>query len=135
MPFFDFENIETHEIREIWIKNLTAPRVYNGEDNNEKEKWKVLMCRPNMSVSSIIDPYDSKSFRAATTNKKGQTIGQLWERSAELSQKRADKEGKDPIRQKRYAEYKKSTGVKHFKQAQEETAIKAKETVKKFLNT
>ena len=61
---------------------------------------------PNMAVDTICDPNSASDFVRAT-NKKG-TIGELMDRSAELSAKRADKEGVDPVKEKFYDNYSKA---------------------------
>jgi len=131
MPYYLFENTDTGEVHEIWF-HMNDEKIYNGENNDQVGKWKRLWTVPNAAISSIVDPYNTKSFVAATTNKKGQTVGEMWERSAELSKVRADKEGIDPVKQKFYEDYQKSTGLKNQYQAREEAGIKAKEIVKKL---
>lgn len=54
-----------------------------------------------------IDPFSQKQFRERT-DKKGDTLGALWDRSKEWSQMRAEKSGgEDPIEQKYFADYRK----------------------------
>ena len=55
----------------------------------------------------------AKDFVEKTRNKSG-TIGDLWDMSKELSEKRKKKHGKDPILQKYYKNYSKErNGMKH----------------------
>lgn len=131
MPFYDFEHIENGKVVPVFF-HMNDEKVYNGEDGKETGKWRRVYSVPLAAFDSIINPFDPKSFTAATNNKKGQTVGQMWERSAELSKMRADREGVDPVKQKFYDKYKKETGLKNQHQSQEETAKKAKELVKKL---
>ncbi len=79
--------------------------------------WRRVWLKPQMAVDAVaIDPYSPSDFVKAT-NKKG-SIGDLYDRSTELSKKRADKDGKDPIQEKFFEDYsKKRHGKKHPVQA------------------
>ena len=79
-----------------------------------------------MSFDVQCDPNSSKDF-ARVTNKGG-TIGDLWDRSAELSAKRADKNGGiDPVKDKFFEKYSKERGgQKHLEQIKQETNQKLK---------
>ena len=90
--------------------------------------WVRLYTIPNMAVDSIVDPYDAQSFVNAT-HKKG-TIGDIMDRSKEMSQKRADKEGGlDPIKEKFYENYSKTRkGLVH----PDVTKRKSKERIRKL---
>ncbi len=103
---------------------------YRGSDGTQVGKWKRVYTVPLAAVSMIVDPYSRKSFEASITNKRGQTYEDTWKRSAELSELRAEKEGKDPVKEKYYSDYQKSTGLKNQHQAREEAGVKAKEIVK-----
>jgi hypothetical protein len=61
------------------------------------------------------------------TNKPG-TIGDLWDRSAELSAKRADKNGGiDPVKEQYFKDYsEKRNGQKHQEQIKQEANQKLK---------
>lgn len=81
-----------------------------------------------------IDPHDSKAF-LKKTNVPG-TVGEMWDRSKELSERRAAKEGADPVKQAYYKDYsKKHKGRKHISEKKEghDAAIKELNTkLKKF---
>ena len=75
-------------------------------------KWKRVFTAPNYAIDSDIDPMSSQAFMEKT-NKEG-TVGELMDRSKDLSQKREDKYGYDPVKQKYFKEYsKKRNGIKH----------------------
>lgn len=135
MPFVDFENIDTHEVIEIWFQP-NEERVYNGPNGDEVGKWKKLMGNPYMAVSSStrISATNPKSFHAAMENKKGLTMGQMWEQSAELSAKRAGVSGQDEVKQKYYDSYKQKTGKEHPQKSKEDAGKKAKELSKAILS-
>lgn len=66
------------------------------------------------SMHGTVDPFSAKQFLEKTSQGKG-TLGELFDRSAELSQMRAEKTGtEDPFRRKIYDNYsKKYKGMKH----------------------
>ena len=78
-----------------------------------------------MAMDTQVDPYSAKDFVKATA--KPGTIGDMWDCSAELSQKRADRNGKDPLKEKFYEDYsKKHGGRKHHAQEREQLKEKLK---------
>ena len=83
---------------------------------------------PNLSFDTNVDDTSSKSFVTSSQNK-NYTYGDLFDKSAEASQKRAEKYGKDPIKEKQYANYRKQTNGKlhpqEMKDRWEKTKAKA----------
>ena len=67
-----------------------------------------------MSVDASADPFSAEQFRQKTKNMKG-TMGDMWDYSKELSDKRKEAMGgADPIRKKAEKEYsKKRRGMKY----------------------
>ncbi len=81
--------------------------------------WNRVWEAPNAAIDSKIDPFSAKEFREKTTNKK-ETIGSMWSRSGELSEKRKQKEGVDQIKEKYFEGYsKKRRGKPHPEKAKE----------------
>lgn len=125
MPFYAFSNKDTGEIRDIFF-HMNDDKVYNGEDGTEVGVWVREFLSPNASIDTHADIYSPKDF-AKVTNKKG-TIGDMWDRSAEMSAKRTEKEGIDPFKQKYFDNYKKThKGQEHYLEKRE----KGKEVLKK----
>lgn len=89
-------------------------------------QWRRVFTNPQMGVDTVaIDPFSAKDYVRAT-GKKGR-IGDLWDRSAEMSAKRAEKEGLDPVKEGFYRDYsKKRKGKKHPQQVREEGARRLK---------
>ena len=76
-------------------------------------KWTRIFFPPNMAIDLESDPFSNQQFIEKTAN--AGTMGELWDRSAELSSKRAEKAGGiDPYREKYFKNYsKKRDGGKH----------------------
>lgn len=92
------------------------------------ERWKRVFTIPQASIDTKIDPFSKTQFREKTGNKKG-TLGDAWAASAELSEKRAAKNGGvDKVKEKFLSDYKKERrGTSHthemarnYKKAQED---------------
>jgi hypothetical protein len=65
-------------------------------------KWDRVFTVPQASIDADLDPFNQNQFLEKTGKNNGK-LGDVWERSAELSQKRADKrDGVDPIKKKFY---------------------------------
>lgn len=126
MPIYLFENTKTGETHEV-VYHMDEPKDYRGPNGKAAAGvWRRVWIKPQMAVDAMpIDPYSAKDYIKAT-NKKG-VIGDLWDRSAELSAKRTEKEGVDPVKETFYKRYSaKRKGAKHPQQKREETARELK---------
>lgn len=93
MPFYLFENPQTGEIREVFQEmNDKHEFSENGVE------WDRIFTVPHAFVmASPVDPHNPAHFARETYEKRG-TYGDLMDRSAELSEKRAERYGEDPIK-------------------------------------
>jgi hypothetical protein len=123
MPLYLYENKETGEVVEV-LQGMNELHQYNGIDNREKGLWRRVYVNPTLSFDTKVDAFDSKSFVSSTVNK-NDTYGDLFERSAEASAKRTERYGKDPIKEKKFAEYSKMTNGKVHPEQQKEKFKKA----------
>ncbi len=123
MPVYVFQNKKTGEIKEVLLSINEIGSFFPGKD------WQRVYTVPNVSVDSNIDAYSSKDFVNKTRNKK-ETIGDLLDRSKELSEKRGG-QSSDPVLKKYFSSYEKEKGVKHTNQIALEKKQKIKELAKK----
>ena len=116
MPIYIYEHIETGEIAEV-VQSMNEERIYNGKNGDEKGKWQRIFTAPNVQSDTRIDPFSEKQFSEKIGKSKGK-LRDVIERSAELSEKRAEKlGGEDPVKRKHFADYEKKTGAKHLQDA------------------
>jgi hypothetical protein len=110
MPIYLFQNPKTEEVVELFF-GMNDEKKYVDDNGIE---WKRLYSSPQLSTEASIDPWDNADFVNKTSNTKG-TMGDLLDRSAELSHKRASENGGvDPLKQKYYDNYSKQRkGAKH----------------------
>lgn len=112
MPLYLYKNEETEEIVEIF-QTMKEDHVYFGEDGKE---WKRVWTVPNASIDSIskCDPFDRQAHVDKTGKMKGK-VGDLWDVSREMSEKRAEKVGgEDPVKREHFNKYEKRNKTKHF---------------------
>jgi len=129
MPLYLYENKETGEVVEV-LQGMMDRHEYHGINGRQKGLWRRVFVNPNISFDTNTDDTSSKSFVTSTQNK-NYTYGDLFDKSAEASQKRADKYGKDPIKEKKYADYRKQTNGKLHPQEMKEKWAKTKEKADK----
>ena len=99
MPLYSFQNDQTGEVRDIFF-SMNDKKEYFGEDTENPVQWRRLYTSPNMSIDTKVSPFSAKDFIKKTQNAK--TYGEMFDLSAEMSQKRSDKLGApDPQRQRR----------------------------------
>lgn len=126
MPIYTFENPKTGETIDI-IQSMNDKHEYIDEYGI---KYKRVYYSPNASIDSQIDAFSSKDFAEKTRNKKG-TIGDLLDKSKELSEKRGG-QNNDPVLKNFYSSYQKENGVKHSNQIKSEKLNSANNKLKKF---
>lgn len=105
MPYYLFENPKTGKIEEIFF-HMNDEKRYVDEDGLE---WTRIFTVPQASFDTQSDPYSEKDFRKVT-NKNG-TIGDLWDKSAEFSERRAAKDGVDSYKEKYEERLERATGI------------------------
>ena len=129
MPLYLYENEETGEVLEV-LQGMNELHEYHGINGREKGLWRRVFVNPQLSFATDTDDTSSKSFIKGSRNK-NYTYGDLFDKSAEASAKRADRYGKDPIKEKQYADYNKMTNGKLHPQQQKEKFQKALDKAKK----
>ena len=129
MPLYLYENKETGEVVEV-LQGMKELHEYNGIDDRQKGLWRRVYVNPTLSSDTKVDAFDKKSFVNSTVGK-NDSYGDLFERSAEASAKRAERYGKDPVKEKHYAEYNKMTNGKLHPEQQKEKFKKAVEKADK----
>jgi hypothetical protein len=114
MPNYSFQQIRTDEVKEFFFHMTEVPAV-GSTVLIEGRQWRRLFNIPNAAPNGIkaIDPYSQKAFREKTGAMKG-TVGDMWALSAEMSARRAEKDGGDKVKQKFFNDYSaRKHGVKH----------------------
>jgi thymidylate synthase len=109
MPIYLFKNPKTGKIVSVF-QQMNEEHVYS-EDGIKYER---VFTVPNAQIDADIDVDSSEKFIEKTGKMKG-TLGEIWDYSQELSNKRAEKNGGiDPVRQKAEEKYsKKRRGMKY----------------------
>jgi len=101
MPAYDFQNPITGEVKEV-ILRMTEEHVYIDGDGLE---WTRIFSVPQARVDGKINCWSQNHFVEKTKNAKG-NVGDIWDRSRELSEKRASEAGGiDPLRKKSEENY------------------------------
>tara|TARA_B100000676_G_C17872867_1_gene729601 strand:+ start:333 stop:719 length:387 start_codon:yes stop_codon:yes gene_type:complete len=105
MPLYVYKHPEKEEYIEV-LQGMNDEHVYSSDG----VEWERQFTSPEISSQKIVNPWDSNAFVNQTGDSKG-TIGDLMDRSAELSEMRAKENGGvDPIKDKKFKEYSKIRG-------------------------
>lgn len=109
MPIYLFKNPKTGNIVSVF-QQMNEEHVYSENGIKCERVFTV----PNAQIDADIDVDSSEKFIEKTGKMKG-TLGEIWDYSQELSNKRAEKNGGvDPVRQKAEEKYsKKRRGMKY----------------------
>lgn len=108
MPLYLYKNPLTDEVKEVF-QGMNDEHVYSEDGVG----WQRVWTSPQATIDSRFDPFSEKDFVKKTAS--AGTLGDLWDRSKEWSEKRADKIGaEDPVRKKYFKEFSKTRkGKKH----------------------
>jgi len=109
MPYYDFLKEQTNEVREIFF-HMQDEKQYNGEDGTEIGQWRRLYTSPQLSIDTDFDPQNKEEFMRR--GEKYKDLGSVIDKSRELSEKRAQKDGEDPIKRQFFDQYARERGGK-----------------------
>lgn len=110
MPIYLYKHPKSEEVKEIF-QSMNDKHEYIDSEGVE---WARVFISPNAAIDLDADPFSSSKFVEKTAN--AGTMGEMWDRSAEMSQKRASANGgTDPMKHKYYKNYSDSRGgAKHL---------------------
>ena len=109
-PLYIYKHPDREEYVEI-SQSMSENHIYIDEDG---VKWEREYTPPNAQIKDTIDPFNKNQFLEKTANSKG-TMGDMFDRSRELSEKRKEVLGKDPAQEKWFANYAKHRkGQRHW---------------------
>jgi len=109
MPEYLFEDPDTGEVISV-TQGIDEEHTYSEEGRVFNRVFTV----PNASIDSDVDPFSAEQFSEKTKNMKG-TMGDIWDYSKELGEKRRQATGgEDPVRKKAEKKYSdKRRGMKY----------------------
>ena len=107
MPEYLYENPDTGEQVSVW-QSVHEEHSYEIEGVSYDRVYTV----PNAAIDTRIDPNSPSEFREKV---KG-NLGDIWDQSAEASEKRTKQKGEDPVKKQFIKDYSaKRKGAKHPK--------------------
>jgi hypothetical protein len=119
VPLYCFTNSDESEYVDVFF-HMNDNKVYVGPDGKE---WRRVYTSPNASIDSKIDPFSSRDFVEKTGRKKG-NLGNLMDAAKDASLARAQKVGKDPVREKWLSDYKATNKVDYFDSSKDKVVKK-----------
>jgi len=113
MPTYIYQHPQTQEVLEI-VQRISDPHEYI---DNQGVQWNRVFTVPHTNIPSMtrVEAGSEEDFIRKTRDSGG-TLGDLFDLSQELSDKRKNErgDGKDPVQQKFYKDYSKTrNGLKH----------------------
>jgi len=104
MPLYLFKHPKADSFVEIFF-GMEDTKEYIDSDG---VKWIRQYTSPQLKTEASIDPWSNNDFINKTQDSHG-SIGDLMDRSKELSERRAQENGGiDPVKEKYYKDYSKS---------------------------
>lgn len=110
MPCYIFEHPKTKKRIEI-SQGMDAEHIYIDSKN---VKWDRVFVNPQVNTDVVaLDPFNPADFNRKTASKNDK-VGKLFERSKEMSERRKDKLGYDPVKEKWMKDYSAKRGNKPY---------------------
>ena len=108
MPIYLFQNPDTGEVVQI-LQGMNDKHEYSENG----VKFQRVFTVPNATIDDNIDPDSAQAFIEKTGRMKG-TMGEIWDYTKQLSEKREKMYGKDPVKERAETKYsKKRKGAKY----------------------
>lgn len=122
MPDYAFSKVGApKQVTSRFYHMNSAPSIGSIITDPDGTQWKRLATGPRAAFNTQIDPFSEAEFVRATN--RPDTMGSLWERSAEMSERRKEKMGEDIVKCQYYDRYaKKHKGRRHVQEMREEGA-------------
>jgi hypothetical protein len=110
MPIYVYEHPKTGERKEV-VQRMTEEHSYT---DSEGVKWLRIFGNVGAQIDSFdkLNPHDKQAFIKKTASR-GMTMGEMWDESARLSERRSKATGIDPVKQEAIKKYHKLTGKPH----------------------
>jgi hypothetical protein len=115
MPLYIYQDTKTDRFREV-VQTMSEEHVYFEDDR----EWARVFTLPQASIDANWDCNSSADFVEKTKNKKG-SMGDIWDKSRELSEERKKDRGTDSLRESKLQSYEKETGKRHPDRAKKTT--------------
>lgn len=110
MPIYIYEHPKTKERKEV-VQRMQEEHVFIDECG---VPWDRVFEAPRTAIDTLatLNPFDRAGF-VKRTAKAGMTLGEMYDESARLSQRRAAVGGQDPIKSSAIKEYESKTKKPH----------------------
>ena len=108
MPIYLYQNPDTGEVVQVF-QGMNDKHEYSENGVQFQRVFTI----PNATIDDNIDPDSAQALIEKTGRMKG-TMGEIWDYSKQLSEKREKMYGKDPVKEKAETNYsKKRKGTKY----------------------
>lgn len=108
MPLYIFRHPISGDTIEV-VQRMKEEHIFIDEDG---VSWERVFTKPQSSMDTKIEANSSEEF-VKKTRGKNYSLGELWDKSAELSDKRSGMSGKDEVKNKSEQAYVEKTGKPH----------------------
>lgn len=113
MPVHSFTHEATGETIDVYVA-ASAPTSEHQQQIRDGKTYRRVYSAPLAATDMGLGDCTQQDFRRKTgDSKRGLKVGDAWEISAEMSERRAQKEGRDPVREAFYQRHEQQNGKKH----------------------
>lgn len=125
MPVHDFTDEASGETIAVYVPANASPLEHQQQERDGKV-FKRVYSAPRPARDMGYGDSTAEDFaRKTASDKRGLKVGDLWEISAEMSARRAQRDGVDLVKEQYYETYEKENGEKHADVARRERLERA----------
>lgn len=112
MPVHSFTDETSGATIDVYV-SANAPATEHQTQVLNGVTYKRIYAAPLTSRDTSFGDCDRGDFARKVDGKRGLKLGDSWEISAEMSERRAQRDGVDPVREQFYSNYAKENGERH----------------------
>lgn len=132
MPIHQFYHEESGDTIDVYVP-ASAPTEQHSQQTHEGKVYRRVYAAPLAARDIGYGDGTAADFRRKTSGeKRGLKVGDLWEISAEMSERRKQQQGVDVVKEQHYATYEKEYGEKHPDVMRRERAQRTNERLKEW---
>lgn len=121
MPVYDYHHEESGKTISVFVPLSATDQERAQQMGEDGNVYRRVYAAPLAAQNMLHGDSTIADFRRATTDKRNLSVGEAWDISREMSERRAAKNGGvDPKKEQFYRDYEKRTKSKHHDVIQRE---------------
>lgn len=131
MPIHSFVHEASGETIDVYVP-ASAPAPEHQLQVRDGREYRRVYAAPLAAKDTQYGDASLKDFSRKTSDKSGLKVGDMWEISREMSDRRRQRDGVDVVRERYYEKYEQEYGEKHADVVQRDRLERANRTLNEY---